>query len=174
MLKFRKALADDIDKIEQIYLETHRAEEEGLIETGWIRGVYPVRNTAETALERGDLFVAEEGTDVVGVAIINQLQLGEYRDASWQYSARDEEVMVLHTLVVDPKSFGKGYGKMFVKFYEDYALLKGCRFLRMDTNARNKRARLMYKNLGYAEVDIVGCNFNGIDGVKLILLEKKL
>ena len=174
MLKVRKALADDIDKIEQIYLETHRAEEEGVIETGWIRGVYPVRKTAETALERGDLFVAEEETDIVGVAIINQLQLDEYRDASWQYPAKDEEVMVLHTLVVDPKSFGKGYGKKFVKFYEEYALAQGCSFLRMDTNERNKRARLMYKSLGYTEVGIVGCNFNGIDGVKLILLEKKL
>ena len=78
MLKFRKAQECDLEKIEQIYLETHTAEEEGIIETGWIRGVYPVRKTAEMALARGDLFVAEEGTDVVGVAIINQLQLDEY------------------------------------------------------------------------------------------------
>ncbi len=171
---FRKAQECDIEKIEEIYLDTHTAEEEGIIETGWIRGVYPVRKTAEMALDRGDLFVAEDKARIVGVAIINKLQLDEYRDAPWQYSAEDEDVMVLHTLVVSPKEFGKGYGKKFVEFYEKYSLENGCRFLRMDTNARNKRARLMYKNLGYTEIGLVECNFNGIDGVELILLEKKL
>lgn len=174
MLKFRKAQECDIEKIEQIYIDTHRAEEEGIIETGWIRGVYPVRKTAELALARGDLFVAEAEDSIVGVAIINQLQLDEYKGAPWQYSADDEELMVLHTLVISPKEFGKGYGKKFVEFYEKYSLEKGCRFLRMDTNARNKRARAMYKNLGYTEIGSVGCSFNGIDGVQLILLEKKL
>ena len=165
MLKFRKAQECDVEKIEQIYLDTHRAEEEGIIETGWIRGVYPVRKTAEMALARGDLFVAEAEESIVGVAIINQLQLDEYKGAPWQYSADDEEVMVLHTLVISLEEFGKGYGKKFVEFYENYSIEKGCRFLRMDTNARNKRARAMYKNLGYTEIGSVGCNFNGIDGV---------
>ena len=82
--------------------------------------------------------------------------------------------MVLHTLVIAPQAFGKGYGKAFVKFYEDYTLSQGCCYLRMDTNARNLRARAMYKKLGYKEIGIVPCVFNGIDGVKLVLLEKRL
>ena len=32
----------------------------------------------------------------------------------------------------------------------------------------------MYKRLGYREADIAPCVFNGIDGVNLVLLEKKL
>jgi hypothetical protein len=44
----------------------------------------------------------------------------------------------------------------------------------MDTNARNTRARAMYKRLGYSEPDIVPCVFNGIEGVQLVLLEKML
>ena len=46
--------------------------------------------------------------------------------------------------------------------------------LRMDTNAKNENARRFYKKLGYSEVGIVPCVFNGIDGVNLVLLEKKL
>jgi len=32
----------------------------------------------------------------------------------------------------------------------------------------------MYKSLGYKEIGIVPCKFNGIDGVNLVLLEKKV
>jgi len=44
----------------------------------------------------------------------------------------------------------------------------------MDTNSRNLRARAMYKKLGYREIGIVPCVFNGIEGVQLVLLEKRL
>lgn len=50
----------------------------------------------------------------------------------------------------------------------------GCPYLRMDTNARNLRARELYAKLGYAEPGIVGRTFNGIPGVRLVCLEKRL
>ena len=59
-------------------------------------------------------------------------------------------------------------------FYEDYARENGCKVLRMDTNARNLRARAMYAKLGYREAGTVPCAFNGIPDVQLVLLEKKL
>ena len=85
-----------------------------------------------------------------------------------------EDIMVLHTLVVSPSVQSSGIGKVFVKFYEDYALSEGCSYLRMDTNERNLRARAFYKKSGYKEIDIVPCVFNGIEGVGFVLLEKKL
>ena len=61
-----------------------------------------------------------------------------------------------------------------MKFYEDYALENGLPELRIDTNARNLRARAMYKKLGYTEIDIVPTVFNGLPDVDLVLLEKNL
>ena len=61
-----------------------------------------------------------------------------------------------------------------LKFYEDYARENGCLYLRMDTNARNQTARKMYAGLGYWEAGIMPCVFNGIPGVQLVCLEKKL
>ena len=83
-----------------------------------------------------------------------------------------EQIMVLHTLVVDQGQSGKGYGSAFVKFYEDYAKEHNCPYLRMDTNAKNQAARKLYARLGYWEADIVPCVFNGIPGVQLVCLEK--
>ena len=81
---------------------------------------------------------------------------------------------VLHTLVISPEASGRGLGKAFVRFYEDYALAHGCRELRMDTNERNAAARAMYRKLGYRETGIVPTVFNGIPDVRLVLLEKHL
>jgi len=173
-MQFRKATSADIPFIAEIYEEIHTEEESGRVTIGWERGVYPVKATAEAALERGELFVALEDDQIVGAAIINQQQVDVYEGAAWIYPARDEEVMVLHTLVISPKNARRGYGEAFVRFYEDYARETGCSVLRIDTNERNLRARAMYKKLGYRESDMVPCQFNGMDGVHLILLERKL
>ncbi len=173
-MDIRKALESDIDSIEAIYERIHDVEEQGLSTVGWIRGVYPTRSTAEEALARGDLFAMVGDDKVVAVAVINQIQVPEYVDATWKHDATNEEVMVLHGLAVDPLEKGRGLGRAFVAFYEDYAKQLGCLALRMDTNVKNSRARKLYQSLGYEEVGVVPCVFNGIPDVELVCLEKYL
>lgn len=171
---FRKATQNDIDAIVAIYEKLHDREESGQGCTGWLRGVYPTRDTALGALAQGDLFVEVEEDTVVAAARINQEQVDVYADCPWAYEAAPEQIMVIHTLVVDPEVSGQGYGSRFVGFYEDYARQQGCTCLRMDTNARNLPARRLYGKLGYREAGILPCEFNGIPGVGLVCLEKKL
>ena len=171
----RKGKTDDIKKVAQIYENIITEEENGRASVGWVRGVYPTEQTAADALKTDELFVMEDNGTVVAAAKINKIQVPEYKNADWKRKdAPEDKIMVLHTLVVDPSASGKGCGSAFVKFYEDYALECGCPFLRMDTNEKNKSARRLYAKLGYDEVGIVPCNFNGIDGVGLVCLEKTL
>lgn len=170
----RKATQNDIAAVAAIYEAIHTEEEQGRCTTGWLRGIYPTAATAEASLVKGELFVMEDGGRIVAAARINQEQSEEYALAKWEYPAKDSQVMVLHTLVVLPECSGRGYGRQFVFFYEDHARAQGCEFLRMDTNARNLAARRLYSKLGYREIGIVPCNFNGIPGVQLVCLEKKL
>lgn len=170
----RKAEARDLDAIESIYNKILLKEEEGEVTTGWERGIYPKRETAEAALKRNDMFVMEDDGYIVGSGIINKEQVDVYAKAKWKFAAKDSEVMVLHTLAIDPDKSGMGYGKKFIEFYEDYAREKGCKYLRMDTNEKNKAARSLYTKLGFNEIDCLPCIFNGLDGVNLILFEKKL
>ena len=173
-MDIRKACEADIDQIESIYDRILDEEEAGKVTIGWVRGIYPARNTAEEALKRKDLFVMEDDGIIVATAIINHIQVPEYRFAEWKHNASDENIMVLHTLIVNPQQKAKGYGKAFVSYYENYARGNNCHELRMDTNIVNTRARKMYANLGYDEVGIVDCIFNGIPEVKLVCLEKYL
>ena len=171
---FRKAVTQDLDAVAAIFSDIHTAEESGALTIGWQRGIYPARATAEASLERDDLFVMEEDGEIIGAAIINQVQVDVYANAEWHYPAADEQVCVLHTLVISPKAGRKGYGKAFVAFYEDYARENGCPYLRMDTNERNVNARALYRKLGYTEIGIVPCVFNGLADVHLVLREKYL
>ena len=98
----RKAEISDLNAVDGLYREIHDAEEAGLITTGWIREIYPVRATAEAALARGDLFVLEENGRILGSGMINQLQVDVYEGASWKYQVPDDQVCVLHTLVISP------------------------------------------------------------------------
>lgn len=173
-MTIRPATGKDLTAIAEIFSQIHDAEAAGITTTGWLRDVYPIRATAEAALSRGDLFVQEEDGIIVGTAVINQIQVDVYEGAPWQHPAPKEQVMVLHTLAISPRAARRGYGSQFVDFYEDYARSHGCLYLRMDTNERNTIARQLYKGLGYQEIGIVPCVFNGIPGVGLVLLEKKL
>lgn len=171
---FRKANMQDQDRICEIYDEIHREEESGRTTIGWDREIYPTRKTAEDSISANDMFVEEIDGLIVACAKINQEQVDTYANAKWQYDAPNEQIMVLHTLVVSPTQKGKGYGSKFVEFYEKYALENGCHYLRMDTNEKNQNARNLYKRLGYIEVSIIPCVFNGIEGVNLVCLEKKI
>lgn len=171
----RRGKPEDIPAVAAIYDRILAEEEAGRASVGWVRGVYPTRETAQAALEAGELFVLERDGTVMAAARINQEQVPEYANARWAVpDAPEKEIMVLHTLVVDPLQGGRGCGTEFVRFYEDYALSRGCRYLRMDTNAKNAAARRLYAGLGYWEAGIVPCTFNGIPGVQLVCLEKYL
>ena len=168
----RKAKIEDISAIAKIYDEICDAQDEGKLAVSWIKGIYPTEDTAMAALKRDDLFVIEEDSKIIGTGIINQKQMEAYAGADWRFPAEDQEVMVLHTLAISPSVGRKGYGSAFVQYYEDYARENGCCYLRMDTNEINKTARSLYKKLGYEEIDMVPCDFNGIKGFHMVLLEK--
>ncbi len=170
-MTIRRATLFDLAGVSAVYDEIHDAEASGRITTGWIKGVYPTRATAEAALQRGDLFVMEEDNLILGSALINQIQVDVYEGAPWRY---DGEVCVLHTLVISPKAQGKGAGRQFVEYYEQYAFDHGWYELRIDTNEKNTRARDMYARMGYREIAVVPTVFNGIPDVNLVLLEKNL
>ncbi len=172
----RLATDNDIAAVASIYDLALIREEQGLTSVGWQRGVYPTEDTARQSIARGDLYVYEDDLthQVTATAIINHFQLPAYADGTWSIEAADDEVLVLHTLVVNPQETGKGIGSAIVAYYEQMAKTQGCKALRMDTQTKNTSARALYNKLGFKEIGTVPCTFNGIAGIQLVLLEKLL
>ncbi len=170
----RKAVTGDIDRVEEIYNAIHSGIEEGRIPLHWARNAYPTRQTAVRALECGELFVEIEDGTVTASAIINRKQGKEYGGGNWRYDAQPQEIMVMHTLAVDPQFSGRGCGTRMMDFYEQYGKDSGCKCLRLNTQTQNTPARRFYGKLGYEEAGVIGCTFHGIPDVQLVFLEKKI
>ena len=170
----RKANERDLYAIAHIYDHIHALEQQGQYTTGWIKGIYPTLQTAQDAIRSGSMYVYEHDVQILASAKIDHIQPPSYSQVNWSISADDRDVLVLHTLVVHPDHSGQGIASLFIRQYEDMAREKQCTALRIDTNARNTKARQLYKRLGYTELGIIPCCFNGIQDVQLVCMEKLL
>ncbi len=170
----RKAEASDLAAVAAIYDEILTDEEQNGVSTGWVRGVYPTAKTAEDALAKNELYVLVKDGEVLASAKINAEQMPAYAFVTWEHPAPPEQVLVLHTLTVARKARRQGLAHTFLAFYEKLARELGCPELRIDTNELNLTARRLYRTLGYTERGVVPGTFNGIEGVGLVCLEKRL
>ena len=145
----RQATFDDIELIEDAYNEHFMHEMEHGAFTVFKKGVYPTRKDAEKAVDSGTLYVYEENNRIVGSVILDGVQPEEYTKIVWKQPFRDEEIMVIHLLMVRPSEAGKGIATSLVRFAMELAGTCSCKALRLDTGSQNIPAVSLYKKAGF-------------------------
>lgn len=158
----RKAIIQDIEKVEKGYIELLLHEQEHGAYTVWQMSVYPTRETAQKALDDETLYVMEENGEIYASMIVNQVQPEEYRQIQWKTSVADNEVLVIHLLCVRPSKAGCGVGKRMVQFVIDEAERMNCRSVRLDTGSQNTPAVALYTKLGF---ELAGTSSMSIGGL---------
>lgn len=162
----RQAVIADLDSIEEGYREHFAHERAHGAYTVFREGVYPTRETAETALQSGSLYVYEENGAILGSIILDHKQPNEYRTIEWQSGASDKEINVIHLLMVRPRAAGKGVGSSLVGYALDIARLRSCTAVRLDTGEQNIPAVSLYTKLGFrlnaaSSMKVGGAIFHG-------------
>lgn len=171
----RRARAEDVDAAARIYEALLDREEAGQGATNWKRGVYPTRETARRAMEAGWLYVREDGAGgVCASMILNHEQPPCYLGADWRVPAAPENVLVLHTLCVDPSCAGRGIGREMVRFALSRARETGMRAVRLDTYEGNAPARALYAGLGFRLAGRADVLHEGVIPETLVLFEKEV
>ncbi|MDO4944698.1 MAG: GNAT family N-acetyltransferase [Ruminococcus sp.] len=117
----RQAVITDLESIEEGYREHFLHEKKYGAYTVFREGVYPTRKDAEKALRNNALYVFEENGAVLGSIILDGYQPDEYRKIAWASQVADEEVTVIHLLMVRPCAAGKGVGSALVNFAAETA-----------------------------------------------------
>lgn len=145
----RQAIFDDIDLIEDAYNEHFKHEIEHGAFTVFKKGIYPTKKDAVKAISARSLFVYEENDNIAGSIILNKVQPIEYTKIDWGKVLRDDEVMVIHLLMVRPSMAGKGIASSLVKYAMELAKNSSCKVLRLDTGSQNTPAVSLYKKLGF-------------------------
>ena len=169
----RKATAEDISFVEEIYNEI-TSNEEIIKFTQWMKGLYPTVLTAQKFFEEGTLFVSENDGVITGAVILNHEQPEEYKKLKWSIEAEGEKVLVIHTLCIKPSFSKMGLGQKFIIFAENYAKELGCTTIRLDTNDKNVPGANLYKKMGYTHVGNADFNFQGLKYQNLKCFDKVL
>lgn len=65
---------NDIDELEKLYNKINDYLTSGINYPGWLKGVYPIRETAETGIKENNLFVLRVEDKIIGSIILNHKQ----------------------------------------------------------------------------------------------------
>lgn len=164
---------EDLDAIEKLYNDLHESLETGVNYPGWRKGIYPIREDAETGIAEQSLFVARSGSSIVGSIILNHKPENAYSGAKWQYSGSYSSVLVVHTLIVHPAYVKLGIGVQLLDFADRKGYQNNIKAIRLDVYEKNTPAIRLYEHCGYQYIQSVDLGL-GVYGLDCFRLYEKL
>ncbi|MBP1045234.1 GNAT family N-acetyltransferase [Enterococcus sp. BWM-S5] len=167
--KLEQANLNDLDELEQLYNATIDSLNENINYPGWIKGNYPVRETAADGITAGTLYVIRQKNRIAGTIILNHKPEPAYQEARWGIPAKKDEVFIIHTFVVHPSCSGQGIGEKMLKAAIDLAHKQNMKAIRLDVYENNLPAIRLYEKCGFDYITTVdlGLGMYGLDAFKL-------
>ena len=168
-MKIVKGTERDIDELELLYnnLNDYLAVQTNY--PGWIKGIYPIRETAVLGIEEGNLYVIKEGDNIIGSVILRQKPEPAYSNADWGVKLDYKDIIVIYTLAVHPDYLRKGIGKKLIEFIIQYSKELNIKAIRLDVYKENIPAISLYKKYGFQYIDTVDLGYGeyGLDEFEL-------
>jgi ribosomal protein S18 acetylase RimI-like enzyme len=172
-MNIEKATLSDADELAALYDELNDYFSATMNYPGWIKGEYPIRQTAIQGIEEDSLFVLRIDGAIAGTVILNHKPEQAYHQAKWGFESDYSDVIVIHTLAVHPRYLKRGVASSLMDFARQYAIAHKMKAIRLDTSVDNLPAIALYERLGYRYIDTVdlGLNVPGLVWFKLFELE---
>lgn len=148
----RPAQAEDLDELVELYGAVCDALAAGVNYSGWSRGRYPTRETAEKWLAQGVLHVLCIGGDIAASIALPPGDSPGYERADWSVAATGGEVISVHTVVTHPAYQRHGLADELMRFAIRRGGELGARTLRLDVCAFNTPAIPVYEKAGFRRV----------------------
>lgn len=138
-----------LDTLAELYDKVTAYLAENINYPKWTPGVYPGRESIQTAIQNGVQYAYFEGDKAIGAFILNEDPQGNYEVGEWKIDAQDGEYLVIHTLASDPECYGKGIGKYMVDYAIGEAKKRKKKAVRLDVVPDNIPARKLYERKGF-------------------------
>ena len=110
--------------------------------------LYPTRAILDDDLAKGQLFVGEAETGVVGAVVLNEVCDPMYANGQWEGKG---SYVIVHRLCISPAAQGVGVGRGLMSAVEAWAKAHGYTEIRLDAFSLNPQALHMYDWLGYVK-----------------------
>lgn len=154
-MNIRKGLISDIDNLENLYNNLNDYLEANINYPGWIKHVYPIRETAIKGIEEKSLFVVEDNGIILGSIILNQTPEDAYNQVKWKVDTDYSNIIVVHTLVTNPDFMNQGVASELINFTKQYSSALNMKSIRLDVSINNTAAISLYEKHGYEYIGIV-------------------
>ena len=144
----RKAKLPEIPEI----LELTRACGKDMISRGiyqW-NELYPSRTVLENDVARGELYLLEDASGLLGIIALTPEMDKEYESVSWL--TPNQGNLYVHRLAIDPSYQGLGYAQQLMTFAESFARDENYASIRLDTFSQNPRNQRFYEQRGYSRL----------------------
>lgn len=159
-MTIEKGTVNDIDELSELYDELNDYFTSTVNYPGWIKGIYPVKDTAIEGITEGNLFVLRIDGKIAGSIILNHKPENAYRDVKWSFETDYSDVVVIHTLVVHPHFLKMGVGDKLMSFAAEHSRNMGMKAIRLDVSIDNTPAIALYEKHDYTYVGTVDLGLN--------------
>lgn len=166
---FELASLKDVDELEALYNKINDYLESTINYPGWVKDIYPTKETAIEGIQEGCLYILRNKNDIVSTVILRNKPEDAYYQATWQKDMDYDQVFVIYTFVVNPEYNNRGLGKQTIEHIFELARNKGIKSIRLDVYENNIPAINLYEKCGFTYIDTVdlGLGFRGLDNFKL-------
>jgi ribosomal protein S18 acetylase RimI-like enzyme len=130
---------------------------------------YPNAAVFGRDIDLKQLWIAEIGPDIAGIAAITMDQEPDYAQVGWDIN---EPAIVVHRLAVDPAFRGAGVASSLMQTAERIAVGRGIFVVRVDTNTQNAATQRLFPKLGYQLAGEISLEIR--PGLRFFCYEKRL
>jgi len=144
-VRIEKGPLNDLKELFQIYKNAKDVlEQSGIYQ--WTNN-YPTISLIENDLRKGVLYILKNKNEIIGAINISEEQEAEYDKIKWEF--KDTKVLVIHRLVIEPKSQRMGYAQLLMDYAENFAKEKNYTSIRLDAYSENEQIIEFYKWRNY-------------------------
>ena len=147
-MKIRPATNNDLARVVEIanFCADHMISK-GIFQ--WDKN-YPCKETFQSDLEEGSLYLIENKKEVLGCICISLIIDDFYKSVKWL--TKTHKNVYIHRLAIHPNYQGKGLALKLMDFANEIAIKNNCESIRLDTFSGNPRNNKFYLLQGYTKI----------------------
>ncbi|TFZ15645.1 GNAT family N-acetyltransferase [Limosilactobacillus fermentum] len=174
MINYRRLTKTDLPQVIAFYKDACDHQQFDQYSPDWTWGVCPSEQSLEESLN--DLFIGafdDDGT-LLGAGILTKGEDPDYPSEAWKIPATDDQIAILHLLVVGPTARGKGVASGLLAQLKQVAKEAGAIVIHLDVIDGNPPADALYQKNGYQLAKRVVIDYEDVGRQEANLYELKL
>lgn len=171
MLDIRLAKSDEYDKIIEFYYNLIDSMQNTEYKPKWKKGIYPTDQFIQESINDNNLFIGIINNNIVSAMVMNHDCNDGYESVKWQITAKQNEIIIIHTLGISTAYQGQGIAKQMVSYAIEDCRKMNMKTIRLDVLSSNYPAQRLYQVMGFHYIDTMKLFYEDTGLVDFLLYE---